>query len=679
MGMFCPYGSGRRFSHGWAALWLLAALAAGGRAQEPHRVPDPQEIGSRANTPRTLRGKLTELRPGEPVKLAQRPADAVVPSQDAGPIRVPGFQDAPEAPPSRLDGLPQLPAGLRDPRQTPEIDREFAQFVERTVDPQNVLDMVVGRPRILVLKQAPTRVYMPDERIATYQVISDTELSVEGRKAGSTVLTLWFPDPANPGKDRILSYLVRVVADPQYNERMEAIYSALERELNATFPDSVVRLSLMGDKLVVRGQAKDVVEADQILQIVREHAPPQRDRRGAEQPVTNTYNITQFPEGGTVTTLGGSSTAPDDGIRFGLTQEAELEEGDVINLLRIAGEQQVMLRVTVAEVSRSALRSIGANVQVGNLGSQAALFSLFPIGTTGGNFFVNRGDFTIALNALRRLDLARTLAEPNLVALNGKPARFFAGGEFPVPSGVASFGAAANGVTFVPFGVQLQFVPYIVDRDKVRMTATAVVSTRDLALATNIGGNAAAGGTSVPGLNSRTFQSTVELREGQTLAVAGLLQADMGNQSSRTPLLGDTPLLGRLFSNDSTQSAERELVILITPELVHPLDPEEECSLPGSDVFEPGDVEFYLKGRLESLRSRDFRASTRTDLDRLMRYHYCDDLFIIGCPGHTYGCRTPPGTARPEKPPRTARPHPLPPSPERRPLPMLTEPSPAAR
>ncbi len=251
----------------------------------------------------------------------------------------------------------------------------------------------------------------------------------------------------------------------------------------------------------------------------------------------------------------------------------------------------------------------------------------------GGTLSVTRGDFRLTVDALKQQNLARTLAEPNLVTLHGRPARFQAGGQFPVPSARVGFGSAAQGVEFVPFGVQLEFVPFIVDRDKIRLNIAANVSTRDDALSTTVSGS------NVPGLNTRNFQNTVELREGQTLAVAGLIQSNFGANSSRVPGIGDLPIVGRLFKKDGTTADEQELVILITPELVHPLDSDSCLSLPGGDMFEPGDIEFYLKGYLESRRSEDFRSPVRTDWDRLKRYYECEDVFIIGPKGHSYSCR----------------------------------------
>src|SRR5262249_9102867 len=152
-----------------------------------------------------------------------------------------------------------------------ETLEEYGRFVDQFVDPRNTLDLVQNRTRLMILKQTPTRTQIGDERIAQLTVLAPKQLLLQGRQVGSTVLTLWFRDPRD-NKEKILSYLVRVIPDPEQRKRLEAVYKALEEELNEAFPDSVIKLTLLGDKLAVSGQAKDIAEATQILRIVRANA-----------------------------------------------------------------------------------------------------------------------------------------------------------------------------------------------------------------------------------------------------------------------------------------------------------------------------------------------------------------------------------------------------------------------
>ena len=178
-----------------------------------------------------------------------------------------------------------------------------------------------------------------------------------------------------------------------------------------------------------------------------------------------------------------------------------------------------------------------------------------------------------------------------------QPANFQAGGSFPIPTSVVTPGGAAQSVTYQNFGVSLQFVPYITDRDRIRLQLNASVSTPSTRPPRSAG--------QVPSqITQRQFNTTVELREGQTLTVAGLIQNNFSGTSNRVPFWGDLPIIGRTGGLDNVASGEQELVVLVTPILVHPLDMCKTPPLPGNDVFEPGDVEFYLLGHLEGRRMR---------------------------------------------------------------------------
>ncbi len=538
---------------------------------------------------------------------------------------------------------------------------EYNRFINEVVDPKNTLDLVQGRARLVVLKETPKRLQVADESVAGYNLVTPKEITILGKSVGTTVFNLWFADPQNKERDRVLSYLVRVIPDPEAKERLENVYKALQDEINQTFPNSVVTLKLVGDKLVVSGQAHDITDAVQILAICKANAPGGQDKEEASKiPVTpsGTFRIND------PLNLNGTPGLEDFKVAGG---------PNVINLLRIPGEQQVMLRVTVAEVNRSAARSIGTNFSIaqrnglvvfgqrtgniagggpgaigqggaggnlgggnvgGALGNLAGLVAgIQGVGTNNLPVAIDNGQILLAINALRTLNYAKSLAEPNLVALNGQTANFQAGGQFPVPIVTGATQTGLQGVGFVPFGVQLNFTPYITDRDRIRLNVNAVVSTRDTTTGSNVGTSF------VSGLNTRNFTTTVELREGQTLAVAGLIQNNLGTDASRVPLFGDLPVIGRAFAFDRTSAGEQELVVLITPELVHPLDCCEVPAIPGSDLFEPSDLEFYLLGRLEGRRSEGFRSPVMNDLCRIRQFHRCEQTYIFGPSGYQVNCK----------------------------------------
>jgi pilus assembly protein CpaC len=600
------------------------------------KMPPPGKIGDSGILPGQI-GNLPQPRPLAPVAPVAPPRDLTFPRQ-------PGF--------------PQVIGTT--PVATPETIQRYNDKVPAILDPEMTLDLVAGRTRLMVLKAVPKRIQIADETIALYNLISPTEVSVIGKSVGTTVLTLWFSDQANPAKQEILTYQVRVVPDPDFRERQMRVYKQLEVDINKTFVDSVVHLNLVGDKLVITGNAKDVQEATKILQIIRPFAPNYLWGSGRESPEAR-VPLNQMPPGAKpVDPAAPQTTAP------GTENFVPTGNPYIVNLLRIPGEQQVMLRVTVAEVDRSAARSIGLDfnlinrrgrqVFANNTGSIATGGITSVAGGLGGlgttNFLnaapgvaigpggfnnlpasLDNGQVGLAISALKELSYAKTLAEPLLTTMNGQTATFQAGGEFPVPvvsgfgGGFGSFGQV--GVSFVPYGVQLAFTPWITDRDRVRLSIQASVSARDLASGfTNIGG------ANIIGLTTRNFQTVVELREGQTLAVAGLIQNNVGADASRIPFIGELPILTSLTGFQRITAGEQELVILITPELVHPFDHGECPPLPGSNLFEPSDLEFYVCGRLESHYGFDFRSPVMTDCNRIRQYRQMEKTYLHGLHGY---------------------------------------------
>jgi pilus assembly protein CpaC len=246
---------------------------------------------------------------------------------------------------------------------------------------------------------------------------------------------------------------------------------------------------------------------------------------------------------------------------------------------------------------------------------------LGPAGVTGTGSLTNgttttavgifpSADFEVFLRALRRNTLLNILAEPNLVAMSGHEASFLAGGQFPVPVPQTS-GGVTNSITveFKNFGVQLAFLPMVLDDEVVRLTVTPEVSTIDESLGTTL----VIGGNPVPGLNTRRATTTVELRQGQTLAIAGLLQVELDARTDRIPGLGDLPYLGPLFSNTTHRRVEKELLVMVTPHLVSPLEHDQVPTMPGAEINDPNDWEFYLLNRIEGRTDVPFRSTTSWD------------------------------------------------------------------
>jgi pilus assembly protein CpaC len=282
--------------------------------------------------------------------------------------------------------------------------------------------------------------------------------------------------------------------------------------------------------------------------------------------------------------------------------------GRVSNMMMVGGSQQVMLRVRFAEMSRSVQRELGMSLGVGGnafngdggvtLGTNAANQSgpsTFGIGQSipanatgrsgamGISFGTNSLQLSVMLEALESNGIVRTLAEPNLSALSGQTASFNAGGEFAVPvqteDGVS--------VEFRPYGVNLSFTPTVVNDEVINLQLSAAVSAIDFDLQ-----NANSG---VPGLRTRNASTTVELRDGESFAIAGLLQDDFRDSIGQVPWLGDIPVLGALFRSASYQREQSELVIIVSAHLVSPTRGE-ALALPTDRVRIPTEAELFLFG-----------------------------------------------------------------------------------
>ena len=285
-----------------------------------------------------------------------------------------------------------------------------------------------------------------------------------------------------------------------------------------------------------------------------------------------------------------------------------------INLLSVSGSQQVLLVVRFAEVSRSASKDIGFNTDVAFL-DQPTDFSLstgsfFPgaAAITGfGTLSLARvvGDWTLTavFDALEEKGLSKTLAEPTLIVLSGDTASFLAGGEFPVP---VSQEEEAISVEFKSFGVSLSFTPTVLDNDLINLVVRPEVSEIDVTRSVAI----IAGADPVPGIKTRRATTTVELRDGQSFAIAGLLQNNFSDTLQQLPGLGDVPILGALFRSAEFEREETELVVLVTPHLVRPVSAG-SLAAPTDAFIPPSDIDLFLFGRIEAPESGQPEAAAR--------------------------------------------------------------------
>ena len=556
----------------------------------------PVEVGQR----KTWTAKQNTLsRPVLPdnVRLLARRLSR--PTQTGPDTPVPG----PSIPRPELDaatGREQPPAAVSQsaPRATQTPRRRIAATPVseepvrlgrfEVIDHTEELTVVYRRSKLLRTDVDVYRTAVVDASVCEVVQYTPREISVIGHGQGATHLTFWFED----GSYRPVTYLVKVVPDPEVQERREEQFGLLEEHLAELFPESKVELLVLADKLVVKGQARDAEEATQIMALIRGQAIHGRD------------------------IVEGKAALP---FQREETNRA-LEPIQVINMLQIPGVHQVALRVKIAELNRTAARSVGVDLDMNFSQGELLLRSLVNAASGGtasilGSF--DGGDLEFGIHYLEEHGVMRMLSEPTLVTLSGRPATFIAGGEFAVPTTVGVGGAAAVTTDFRAYGAIISFLPVVLDKDHIRLEVAPEFS--------QINEDNAVNGT--PGLDTRAVTTTVEMREGQTLAIAGLLDDSMSADKE-----GDLPWISQIFGRRNVTRNETELIILVTPELMHPMEPEEVPPLPGFDVTEPTNCEFFLKGHLEGRPTQDYRSTVWPHLRR--RYQAGGPEMISGPFGH---------------------------------------------
>lgn len=428
-----------------------------------------------------------------------------------------------------------------------------------------------GEPvRRLVVTLNKSRTFHIDKPFATAVIgapdiadvlpISDQQLYVQGKKVGTTNLSVF-----DQGQ-RLVSVLdVEVAVDT----------ATLQEKIRASTGSRGIRVTSSGGQVVLSGKAIDAVAAERAVALAKDFAP-----------------------------------------------------SGVINAMSVAQSQQVLLKVRFLEVSRTAEHDLGVNWNGNNaagtrgvsIGPGWANLNAGPATASNGNTagipifqapgsllsgsqpfgvflanVVNGGtNIEVLVSALETQGLVRRLAEPNLMALSGDTARFLAGGEFPVPIAATSAnGLVTPTIEYKPFGVLLSFTPAVLNTGIINLRIAPEVSELDFANAVTISG------TKIPALTKRDAVTTVELRDGQSFAIAGLLQSDSTRNRSQLPWLGSVPVLGALFSSDSYQKNDTDLVIIVTPHLVQPAAPGQHLATPLDHRLPSNDVDFFVNGKMD--------------------------------------------------------------------------------
>lgn len=572
-----------------------------------------------------------------------------------------GVSDQPARPPQpRVIHVPVNDSGLipdRPPiptqaRSKEDVAADLSNMIETVTEPEAEISLIEGQTKIIQSRRELTRIVISNPLIADVELLNDQPnarlVNLYGKAFGTTSLTMW--DQTN----RPVSFLVRVTLDTK----------DLSSRIRQAFPGADVKVRQVGPQIILDGQVPDSKTMSDIVQLVSYTLMSSPSLRGTAGGAMGGGGMGMAGGAGG----GGMGGGAMGGAMGGAAGRAAMM---LINRLTVPGPRQVMLHVKIAEINRSATRTLGvswlyargqsifgsaptgpnapaaistttsaAYTQASNAagfvkpvqGNFSGSGSAAPSANTPLFGVFNAGHFSLFIEALRSNNLAKILAEPNLVALDGQPARFLVGGMFPFPVPQSSSipgGTAVVTVQFQRFGVILTFLPEILPNDVIRLDVEPVISQLNFTESTTVNGG------QVPSITERSARTVVELREGQSLAIAGLLQLNTNATTLRVPGLGDLPIVGSWFSANTIETVEIETVVIVTPELVSPLEKNEVTEAPGDRVYQPNDPEFYLLGRIEGKLGREFRA-TKGEQDplNLMKHFQSEQQWVVGPHGH---------------------------------------------
>lgn len=400
------------------------------------------------------------------------------------------------------------------------------------------INATLGKSALLKLPDPVTRVSVGDKEIADIILINPKEVYVLGKKVGATNIMLW----SKNGQSTVVDVSVSMDVN------------ALAAKLQQMFPnEKSIKISNAADSLIVSGTVFDAAKVDKVMMIAEVY--------------------------------GGKK---------------------VVNMLNVTAPQQVMLEVKMAEVSKTILDKLGAQFSASRVNggvayaiasgflSLAATPAAVVGGTSGGLVTITHDNKVIKIDAENKDELVKTLAEPNIMAISGQEGSFLAGGKIFIP--VPQSNAAGNTITLEErdFGVGLKFTPTVLEGDLINLRVSPEVSE----LSTTGTTVSASGSSSVlPSFTIRRASTTVQLRDGQSFAIAGLIKSDNGTSIRRFPILGEIPILGALFRSSEFKNDKTELLFVITPRLVKPLPPN--YALPTDNYVPPSKKEFFIDGKLE--------------------------------------------------------------------------------
>ncbi|HEY2135818.1 MAG TPA: type II and III secretion system protein family protein [Xanthobacteraceae bacterium] len=405
-----------------------------------------------------------------------------------------------------------------------------------------------------------------DPDIADVNALTDRSLSILGKKLGTTRVSIY-----GESKKLIGVFDVEVSYD----------ITALSDELARRFPTSRLHVSSVNGRILLTGQVSDGVVLDRILTVARQFGPEIINSVQVAQPQQVMLEV-RFVEAS-------RQAGRELGVQWNVLPRPGHDARFLSNIG--SGQPATSLPITAGAADGQLTSLAGAGAVAGVIGSATA-----PFGFLAGNLVAKGLQIDVMLNALEERGLARRLAEPNLVALSGDTANFLAGGEFPIPVPGAFAGQIV--VDYKKYGVSLAFTPTVLQDSLINLKIEPEVSALDPSHNVSLGN-----GIVVPALTVRRASSTIELKDGQSFVLAGLLQNDLATAQQQLPWLGDVPVLGALFSSKSYQKNETDLIIIVTPHVVNPTRPGDVVRTPLDNTLPGNDVDFFLKNKAEVLRT----------------------------------------------------------------------------
>ncbi len=426
------------------------------------------------------------------------------------------------------------------------------------------VNVMLGKSEDVRTDQGLVDITVGDPEIADVNPLTDHALSILGKKIGTTRVTVY-----GEGKKTVGIFDVEVSYD----------VSRLNAEL-ARVAGSGIRVSTVNGRVLLSGTSPDAVTLDKVVQIAKQFVPD----------VINTVQVLQSQQIMLeVRFIEASRQASRElGVQWNM-----FGSGAVANVGNGVPAAQLPVTTPGSFTSQAPVGGLNVNAGAATISSAVAsgvLSGAAPFGFLVGQLVGGKNALDVSINALEQKGLARSLAEPNLVALSGDTASFLAGGEFPVPV-PGSLGVVS--IDYKPYGVGLSFTPTVLKDGLINLVIKPEVSQLDT------GNPVQVAGISVPPLIVRRASTTLELRDGQSFMLAGLLQHTSATAQDQLPWVGDTPVLGALFRSSQYQKNETDLVILVTPHIVRPTRPTEPLHTPLDSSLPPNDIDFFLMGKPE--------------------------------------------------------------------------------